>query len=289
MTNEIIFSNANSRDTYFTVHNVAAAHKLTKGRGVKVGIIDWLFSYNDNQNLYSGYADITEQPNTLFESAGHGLMMATTLREIAPECEIYAINGVYYSEKGDENRIDYFEKSIDWAIQNKIDILTYSHAAFFGDECTRANFAIEKAVSFGIITTFIHNDSEHNIWPYGCMGFGNDQKFDRKPDINIYHFDYNSLFLPIYERYVQKISSGEKITSGNDLPNFSFSLMAVVLGGFVALLKSIDNTLTTTECKDLLIKTSYAITKQSENWYDLNPCNNVVDIGKALRLLCDRF
>ena len=40
MINEIYFGNANSRQTYFTLHNIARAHEKAKGRGVKVGIMD---------------------------------------------------------------------------------------------------------------------------------------------------------------------------------------------------------------------------------------------------------
>jgi hypothetical protein len=34
--NLVQFENANSRDTYFTIHNVKAAHVLGKGKGVKI-------------------------------------------------------------------------------------------------------------------------------------------------------------------------------------------------------------------------------------------------------------
>lgn len=282
---EIKFNDANSRDTYFTVHNIKKAHKISKGKGVKVGVIDWCFAYESKKTLYSGYANISGDEQYLYKSGGHGLAMATTLREIAPECDIYAINATLYDDNGEVNRIGYFEKAIDWAIDNHIDVLTYSNAAFFEDDRIRANNAVEKAVKNGIITTFIHNDSDYNIWPYGCLKFGNDQKFSRTPDVNIYHFDYNTLFLPLYERYIAVIESGEKIRSGDDLPYFSFSSMSVVLAGFIAILKNIRPSLTSKECKQILTATSYEITTKGQNWYDLNPCKNVVDIGKAAESL----
>lgn len=76
---------------------------------------------------------------------------------------------------------------------------------------------------------------------------------------------------------------GEHIRSGNDLPYFSFSSMSPVLAGFVALMKSINQNLTSDECKEILIKTSYGITDRSENWHDINPCKRIVDIGKAIQ------
>lgn len=74
MISEINFTNANSRDTYFTVHNIREAYKNSLGQGVNVGIIDWLFDVDNNKKLYSGYADISQERQFLFESAGHGLI-----------------------------------------------------------------------------------------------------------------------------------------------------------------------------------------------------------------------
>jgi len=39
----IRFPNANSRQTYFTIHNIWEAWEISKGAGVKVGILDHSF------------------------------------------------------------------------------------------------------------------------------------------------------------------------------------------------------------------------------------------------------
>ena len=57
----IQFCNANSRDTYFTIHKIQGAHKYSTGKDVRIGIIDWLFAYDDNHRLYSGCVDISKQ------------------------------------------------------------------------------------------------------------------------------------------------------------------------------------------------------------------------------------
>lgn len=289
MINEIYFGNANSRQTYFTLHNIARAHEKANGRGVKVGIMDWLFGGDENKGLYAGYADVSEHPELLYEAAGHGLMMATTLREIAPECEIYAINAVVYGEGGEELRLSHFEKGIQWAIENGMDVLTYSHAAFMGEDRVRAHAAVRRAVENGITTTFIHNDSEYNIFPYGCMegmGYGVREGFSRKPDLNILHFDYNSLLLSMYEKYSNALKAGEPIRSGDMVPFFSFSSMSVVLGGFAAIIKQLRPDFQPSQIKELLVWTSYRIETKGQNWYDINPCERVADIGKAVDELC---
>lgn len=291
----LTFGNANSRDTYFTVHNVKAAHKHTRGTGVKVGIVDSWFALDDNKSLYADGVDITGSLPELHERKGHGLWMATVLREIAPECEIIAINGVRHPEDGmsseelEERRSRHLIQSIEWAINSGIDVLTYSQAKVPLSCRPLVGDAIAEAVSNGITTTFIHNDHQGNIWPDGCFPYVKDNEdnrdFTREPDVNIYHNDYNTIMVNRYRAYLEKIASGEAIRSGNDLPFFSISSTSPVLGGFVAILKSIKPQLTSAQCKELLISTSYSITEKGENWFDINPCPRVVDIGKAVTTL----
>ena len=290
----LTFSNANSRDTYFTVHNVKAAHKHARGKGVKVGIIDWRFAVDDNQSLYADSVDITGFPPGLHEGKGHGLWMAITLREIAPECEIIAMNGVPYEEgvsyeQLGERRSHHLIQAIEWAIESRIDVLTYSQAKVPLSCRPLVGDAITKAVSDGVTTTFIHNDHQDNLWPYACLPYskdsGDNRDFTREPDVNIYHHDYNTIMVSRCEAYLEKIARGEHIRSGDDLPFFSMSSTSPVLGGFVAILKSIDPQLTPAQCKELLVSTSYSITEKGENWFDLNPCPRAVDIGKAVTTL----
>jgi hypothetical protein len=278
---QVLFPNANSRDTYFSIHNVKVAHQYGKGKGVKVGVIDWLFGPDLNKGMYQEFVDVTNSEEFVLNNSGHGYWMALVLKEIAPECEIYAINACHYAEdKSDEDRIYYLEQAVDWAIDHEIDILTYSHPKFDDSFLESRNRIIHKAFRHGIITTFIHCDQEENFWPYGCFSFCN-EGFRRTPDFNIYHFDYNILLVEIYKRYQVALEKGEEIKSGNDLPYFSFSSMSPVLGGFVAILKSIYPGLPASEYKKVMELTAYEIKETGEHWYDLNPCGKVVDIGRA--------
>jgi hypothetical protein len=290
----LTFSNANSRDTYFTVHNVKAAHMHARGKGVRVGVIDHGFALDDNKPLYADGVDIAGYPPGLHEERSHGLWMATALREIAPECEITAINGTHYpegmsDEEFDESRSHHLAQAIAWAIGAGMDALTYSSAKVPLSCRPLVGEAIAKAVAAGVTTTFIHNDHQDNIWPYWCGAYskdsGDNRDFAREPDVNIFHHDYNTIIVRRYEAYLERTARGERIDSGNDLPFFSISSTSPVLAGFVAILKSIRPQLTPAQCKELLISTSYAITEKGENWYDLNPCPRAVDIGKAVAAL----
>lgn len=84
--------------------------------------------------------------------------MASVLCEIAPETEIYALNVVCSDE---DQKVEALIRVIDWLIQNKLDVLTYSSATF--------------------------SESE---------GVG-------KADLQIFHYDYNTLFVEKYLEYQQ--------------------------------------------------------------------------------------
>lgn len=51
--NEIVFTNANSRETYYTMHNIKSAHQYSKGKGIRIGILDWLFACEKHTDFYT--------------------------------------------------------------------------------------------------------------------------------------------------------------------------------------------------------------------------------------------
>lgn len=285
---EIQFNNANSRETYFSLHNIKEAHRYSKGKGIKIGILDWLFGNEIHADLYSGFIDVTDSTPEILNYEGHGYWMASVLKEIAPACEIYAINNILYKDgenDPDTLRICYLEKAIDWAIENQIDILTYSHPKFSPIFQSKLIEILNKAYENNIITTFIHCDHRDNLWPHACMPFKNNEGFQRNPDYNILHFDYNHLYIQTYYDYREAIEQNINIDSGNLIPYFSFSSMSPVLAGFVALLRSIKSNLILHEIRDLLDDTSYKITEKGSSWYDINECKKVIDIGSAVKKL----
>lgn len=256
-SSEIFFNNANSRETYFTLHHIKEAHQYSKGLHVKVGILDWLFGKEIHKDLYSDFIDVTNTPNDILNYEGHGYWMASVLKEIAPECEIYAINCVFYNENNknlEDHRILYLEKAVDWAIENKIDILTYSHKRFESNYNEKLTSILNRANQNHIITTFIHCDHKDNLWPYGCMPFINNEGFSRNPDYNILHYDYNQLFIQSYNRYKEAVENKAYIKSGDMVPYFSFSSMSPVLAGFVSILLGIKGELTLEKSEIYLIK-----------------------------------
>lgn len=276
------FPNANSRETYFSIHNIEEAHKSGKGAGIKIGILDWGFGYEEHEGLYAGGLDFSENPENFNHTNEHGYWMANVLKEIAPECEVYAL-GTFIPDSEDK-WVDAMIAAINWAIANDIDILTLSHQPLSKKSRPRFDEAVNRAVDRNIVTTFIHYDNPNNILPNGLLE--DDSFYERKPDINIFHYDYNTLFVSQYLEYKESgpISNGENI-----IPYFSISSMSPVTAGFVAILKSINGGLTPAEYKDILIKTSYQTHYKGDAPFEDADVDNVADIGKAVAYLKENY
>lgn len=274
-TETVSFGNANTRPTYDYFHHIKEAQYIATGKGIKVGIIDKYFGYADNKNVYSGGMDFTGN-NTEFEKiAEHGLWMATTLKEIAPDVEIYALNARSSDRRKEGEAI---LKAIDWAIENGINILTYSAEPFREEDRYEIDKAVLKAVMNNIVITFIHYDLPENILPNGLFP-KSPASYKREADVNILHFDYNTLLLSKYKDFVE---SGRRGTDKNgDLPYFSNSSMSPVLAGIIAMMVEVNNNLTPADYKRILIETSKEID------YEGHKVKHVVDATDALKYLME--
>ncbi|WP_313128512.1 peptidase [Anaerocolumna sp.] len=253
-----------SRDSYDLIHNIAEAHKFSKGKGIKVGLLDWGFGYLKHSGLYTGGVDFSNNIFNFNNVSEHGYWMTNALREVAPECETYALGT--YIHNSENKWVDSLINAIDWSIENNIDILTLSHQKITNINRAKFDEAVNRAIDKGIVTTFIHYDNPNNILPDGL--FANTEE-ERKPDLNIFHYDYNGF------------------ANGNP-PYLSISSTSPVVAGFVAILKSINNNLSPSEYKDLLINTSKSISYNDRGLHRQNvPVKHVADIGNAVRYLIE--
>ena len=137
----ISFSDANTRPTYDTFHHIKDAQRLATGKGIKIGIIGKYFGYAGHTDLYAGGKDFAGNKEAFEDIAEHGLWMATTLKEIAPDVEIYAL-GARVNDRAKESRN--ISEAIDWAIENELDILTYSGEQFRPEDRDVIDKAVHK-------------------------------------------------------------------------------------------------------------------------------------------------
>lgn len=269
----VSMTNANTRPTYATFHAITEAHHIATGQGIQVGILGKYFGYAMHREMYAGGEDFVANPSGLNEIAEHGLWMAITLKEIAPDVEVYALN-VRDRNRGKER--DAIIAAIHWAIAHDLDVLTYSGEAFRPEDRADIDAAVREAIEHNIVTTFIHYDLPENILPFGFFP-KSPASYARKADVNIFHFDYNMLLL---QKYIAHIKGGRK-QSGRvgDLPYFSNSSMSPVLAGVVAMMKEVNNTLSVAEYKSILIETSQPVAYQGYT------VPHVVDATKALEVV----
>ena len=266
----IYFPNANSRQTYFTIHSIWEAWSISRGAGIKIGILDHSFGYDVHEGLYAGGENFQtgEWGEGYRTVSHHGFWMASTLREVAPDVEIFAL-GTYSSDEA--SKVDAMVRAIDWAIEHDLDILTYSAARFSPGDRVRLDAAVDRAHAAGIITTFIHYPHPGNILPTGIVPRSGDD--EREPDVNICHYDYSVIFTG---PYLQWLETGE---ADGYRPYLSISSTSPVTAGFVAMLKSVRPELTGDECRRIL--------RQTSRRYTLNGSSgeHTVDIAAALESL----
>lgn len=270
---------ANTRETYATIHHVKEAQEISTGAGIKVGILDWGFGFEDHDGLYAGGKDFTtyEYHDENFNHASeHGFWMAQTLKEIAPDVEVYAL-GTYVPDDEAE-WVDAMIEAVHWSMEQGIDILTLSHQAISEKNRERFDTEVDKAVEQGIVTTFIHYDNPNNILPWGIWENGGDGYYRRDADLNIFQYDYNTLFLESYGRIAE---SPEFDGIYKDELHLSVSSMSVVTAGFVAMLEEIDDTLSPAEYKEILLTTSRPMEYAGER------AEHVADIEAAVRYLAE--
>jgi hypothetical protein len=244
----LYFPNANSRPTYFSVHNFEEAWAFSNGTGVRVGIMDHSFGVQVHQELYAGGKSFhSDDWGDSYESGSHhGYWMARTLKEVAPGVEVFAL-GTYSSDE--HAKVDAMIQAIDWAIENDLDILTYSAQRFSPEERVRLDAAVDRALDHGITTVFIHYPHPGNLLPTWLGPISGDD--EREPDLNVLHYDYSVVFTKQYADWMERgAESGYR-------PFLSVSSTAPVAAGAVAILKSLRPDLTPAQLKMLLMDTAY--------------------------------
>lgn len=243
----LVFPAANSRPTYFTVHDVAGAHAITKGKGAKIGILDHSFGFDVHPGLYAG-GQAFQSDNWASNFGGnshHGYWMALVAREIAPDAEIYALGTASSDEKV---KVDAMVKAIDWAIEHRLDAITYSDRRFSPPLRAKLDEAVSRAVAAGVVVCFIHYPHAGNLLPTGLFPRNGDD--EREPDINVLQYDYTVVFAGEYQKAIEgKSQRGYR-------PFLSMSSTSPVTAAIVALMRSVNPGLTPSQIKEILMSTA---------------------------------
>lgn len=267
--NNICIKNANSHDNYFSVHKINQAWIYGKGQGIKIRVLDHLFGNKVFDNFYYGeksFLDKKEQ-NYSQDILGHGFWMSSTLKEIAPKSEVYALT-VYNTNE--DITVRAIIDAINWSIENKLNILTYSQARISSKNRLKLDPYINKAYENGIAIVFLHNPNKLNFLPSTI-----DPKIDNinnEPEFNIYDQDYS-----VIRR--EEINENGFVDKENAF--LSISSKAVVLAGIISLIKESNPNSTLDQIRNALKKTAYNY--QTEERY----LKNTVNVYEAIKYLSE--
>ncbi len=242
-------------DTHLAIHNVRAAHEITLGAGTKVGILDRSFGVEAHPELYAGSENFLgggSNPQDGDETH-QGYWMALVLHEIAPEAEIYALEAVASDEA---TRVEAMVRALEWAVEQKLDVVTYCSETF--SESARATLdpAVEKTVEAGVVVVFLDYSHRLNLLP---AGFGPPvEQRQRDPDLHIFSYDCTTLFAGQFLALLTPDDDGIQLNR----PFLGRPSAGPVTAGLVALLKSVDPEASPSEIKKILMETSRSMEYQ---------------------------
>ena len=238
-----------STDTYFSVHNIPAAHEITLGSGTKVGILDHSFGLASHPELFAGGKVFSKGPSIPSgeNETHHGYWMALTLHEVAPEASIYALE---VPRGDDKTRLDAMVKALDWAVEQELDVVTHCGGEFSPDDRVILDSAIERTVAAGVVVVFVDYPHTLNLLP---GGFGPPTVVGiRSPDLNIFSYDCTALF---GNEFVAFMEPDDDVIAKHR-PFLARPATGSVTAGLVALLRSVSPEASPGDIKKILVATS---------------------------------
>ncbi len=159
-TNNLFFTAATQRDTNdypLALTGIKAAHKYTKGRGVRIGMIDTPIDINHRSLASSRVQRMELVPPGTPKNQQHGTEVAGIMISqnprigIAPEATLLSVSAFQANPKNPNQRSStgsLVARALDTIIREKVDVLNLS---FAGGQDRLVDNMIRKAVSQGIV------------------------------------------------------------------------------------------------------------------------------------------
>lgn len=229
--------------THTNLNQIGAydAHNLTKGKSVKVGVIDTGIDYNHDElkQLFvdcKGYNFVNEYDDPLDDN-GHGSHVAGIIgglsTGVAPECTLYSLKVL--NEYGAGSNISVL-KAIDWSISNNLDVLNLSLGSPSSSELEKR--VIKKALENGICIVAAAGNSGVNEYFFPAS-------YDNVISVSAVDSDNNIADFSTYNDQISIAAPGVEIFStymNNSYQVFSGTSMASPhVAGVIALIKSLKS------------------------------------------------
>ena len=219
---------------------ITRAHRLAKGKGVVVAILDHQFDADD-----TSLKGRMESPGSVLEgapvfdpatSAGHGTWMARDLVRIAPDVKIMPVRFCGRGRYGDP---DLYIQGIEYAVQNGADIISISHQPIPKDRQGDFDQAIASAAQKGVTVVYIHYQGE-------------------REDVVV---PTPVEFAPFYKGQDHIFVIGTNFIEHSSFPyTWGFSPTAPIVSGVIALMKEINPDLEPAEIRKILLNSGRPIT-----------------------------
>jgi len=239
-------------ETHLTLHNVRAAHRITMGEGIRVGILDHSFGASTHPELYAGGRRFLKDglPPIAEPETHHGYWMALTLREIAPEAAIYALETHAQDEM---TQVHAMVQALDWAVEQELDVVTYCGRAL--SELARRTLdpVVERTVEAGVVVVFLDYSHPLNLLP-GGIGYRVDEN-SRDPDLSIFSYDCTTI---LADRFVALVEPDDDQIQ-RYRPFLGRPSTGSIAAGLVALLRSVDPEASPDAIKKTLMETSRSL------------------------------
>jgi subtilisin family serine protease len=154
------------------------------GRGIRVAVID--SGVNHHHPHISGVADgiaIGLDPaadaSSYLDALGHGTAVMAAIQEKAPAAHYYAVKLFHDSLR---TSADHLIEAIEWAIDNRMDVINLSLGTRNPDHAPRFIPLLERAAASGIVLVSALEADDHACFPGslpGVAGVGVDWEIDR--------------------------------------------------------------------------------------------------------------
>jgi hypothetical protein len=239
-------------ESHYSIHNLEPAHRITLGRGAKVGILDHSFGIQSHPELYhGGHVFSNRHPLQREEEGTHrGYWMALALREVAPEAEIYPL---VLPSNEERPLVEAIVEALDWAVEHGLDVVTYCGGSFSEADRKVLDRAVERTVRAGVVVVFMGYSHPLNLLP-GAFG-SPQQAADRAPDLHIFSHDCSAR---LADEVVALMETDDDVIQRRR-PFLGSPNAGSVTAGIVALLRSVDPKADPGEIKEALVGSSRAM------------------------------
>ncbi|NOY36843.1 MAG: S8/S53 family peptidase [Chlorobi bacterium] len=248
-------NNNESQINFIKYHNIDKAWRFSKGQNVKVAILDWMFNIkSDSSNKYINPTSLVPGQDIGVYDPWHGEWMAEIVHQIAPDCKIIPVRTRPVSTKNDNPFVDrpyekYIIEGIKFAADHGAVAVTNSMDPFKQSEKLdeTIKYAEKKGTVFidvhpeylrYIDSSYVLSDSTHLndlIIHSGIVSVpAHPRKIDPLRDIYTWPYDINPKFKD----------------------GWGYSNGPPIVAGVVALMKSVNNNLTVSEIKKIIVETS---------------------------------